>query len=230
MKKECSACIKNHRCHARMEWERGNTVARKEEVVWNRFSKVYDRFIKKDKTAYSEIIERTARLLNPEERVLEVACGTGIITLGLADRIENIEGVDFSVEMVAIARKKADKSGVKVRFLVQDACNLQYEPDSFDTVIIANTLHIMPEPEKALAEVKRVLKPDGRLIAPTYIHAGNIKAAIFSRLMSLGGFRAYHKWTWQSYNTFLENNGYAIVEIKLIEASFPLAFVVARPK
>lgn len=205
-------------------------MARKEEAVWNRFSNVYDSFIKKDKTAYSEIIERTARLLNPEDRVLEVACGTGIMTLGLADRIKNIEGIDFSPEMVAIAQKKADQAGIKVRFMVQDACNLQYDSDSFDAVIIANTLHIMPEPEKALAEIKRVLKPDGRLIAPTYIHAGNIKAAIFSRLMSLGGFRAYHKWTGQSYNTFLENNDYVTVEMKLIEASFPLAFMVARPK
>ncbi|MDD3268508.1 MAG: class I SAM-dependent methyltransferase [Syntrophomonadaceae bacterium] len=205
-------------------------MARKEEDVWDRFSKIYDRFIKKDQIAYSEIIERTARLLDPEDRVLEVACGTGIISLGLAERIKNIEGIDFAPEMVAIAQKKAERAGVKVRFMVQDACNLQYDPDSFDAVIIANTLHIMPEPEKALAEIKRVLKPDGRLIAPTYIHAGNIKAAIFSRLMSLSGFRAYHKWNWQSYNLFMERNAYEIVDIKIIKASFPLVFMVAKPK
>lgn len=216
--------------NSRENLKKGDTVMRKEEAVWNRFSVIYDLFIKKDRAAYGEIIERTARLLKPEERVLEIACGTGNISLGLADRIQNMEAIDFSPDMIAIARKKADQLGAKVRFSVQDAGKLQYVSDSFDAVILANTLHIMPAPEKALAEIKRVLKPDGRLIAPTYIHAGNTKAAIFSRLMSLSGFRAYHKWTWQSYHAFLEANGFEIIDSMLIKASFPLAYVVVKTK
>ena len=50
---------------------------------------------------------------------------------------------------------------------------LPYAEESFDVVIVSNALHIVPQPEKALQEIKRVLKDDGVLIAPTFTHAGN---------------------------------------------------------
>ena len=50
---------------------------------------------------------------------------------------------------------------------------LPYADKSFDVVIVSNALHIVPQPEKALAEIRRVLKDDGVLIAPTFTHAEN---------------------------------------------------------
>ena len=50
---------------------------------------------------------------------------------------------------------------------------LPYAEESFEVVIVSNALHIVPQPEKALAEIRRVLKNDGVLIAPTFTHAGN---------------------------------------------------------
>lgn len=206
-------------------------MPRNEETIWNRFSSIYDRFIKKDEPAYHETIQRISAALKPEDHVLEIATGTGIIALGLAGRPASIEAVDFSADMVAAARQKAQRSGATgVRFAVMDAYALAYAPDSFDAVIIANALHIMPEPAKALAEIRRVLKPDGLLFAPTFIHAGGVKTALLSRLMSLTGFRAYHKWTFESYQSFLEDNGFTITDAKLLPASFPLAYMVGKQK
>ncbi len=88
----------------------------------------------------------------------------------------------------------------------------------------------MPEPEKALKEIKRILTPEGVLVAPTFVHAGSVKAAFLSRLMYLGGFRAYHKWTRQSYHCFLEQNGFCLTESSLLESSFPLAYAVLKVK
>lgn len=56
---------------------------------------------------------------------------------------------------------------------VQDMFNLPYADKSFDVVIVSNALHIVPEPEKALREIRRVLRDDGVLIAPTFTHLGN---------------------------------------------------------
>jgi ubiquinone/menaquinone biosynthesis C-methylase UbiE len=204
-------------------------MPRRENAVWNRFAFIYDRFIKTDLDVYKKITGQIARRLNPEERVLEIATGTGILSLGLSGHLRQIDAVDFSPEMIRRAKAKARESGItNVRFAVEDAYKLSFPAESFDAVILANALHIMPEPEKALKEVKRVLKPEGVLIAPTFVHAGSRKAAFLSRLMSLTGFRAYHKWTQQSYHAFLEQNGFTVVNFALYRASFPLAYAVAK--
>lgn len=206
------------------------SMARKEESVWNRLSSVYDLFMKKDEATYKEIIQRTTQLLNPKEHVLEIATGTGIIALGLCEHILDIEAIDFSPDMIAAASKKAGQMGAySVKFDVQDACKLTYDSNSFDAVIIANALHIMPNPDMVLMEIKRVLKPEGRLIAPTFVHAESLKAEVLSRLMRITGFRAYHKWTEQSYHKFLNKNSFKVLESKVFQASFPLNYVVAKP-
>lgn len=204
-------------------------MARREDAVWNRLAGIYDRFMKKDMGVYREIIAKIARRLQPEDRVLEIATGTGIIALGLAGCSGRIDAVDFSPEMIRTAQKKALEGGINnVHFELQDAGSLSFPAAGFDAVILANALHIMPEPEKALAEAKRVLKPGGVLIAPTFVHAESRKAAVLSRLMSLTGFRAYSKWTEKSYHAFLAQNGLAVVESALLQASFPLAYVVLK--
>jgi ubiquinone/menaquinone biosynthesis C-methylase UbiE len=203
-------------------------MARREDVVWNRFAGIYDRFVAKDMAAYRALIGRIARRLRPDDRVLEVATGTGILALGLADHLRQMDAVDLAPEMIEKAKKKARESGISnVRFAVQDAYALSFASSSLDAVIIANALHIMPEPERALAEIQRVLAPQGVLIAPTFVHAGSRKAAVLSRLMSVSGFRAYHKWTEPGYHAFLAQNGFAVIESALLQASFPLAYAVA---
>ena len=206
-------------------------MARNETAVWNRFSGIYDVFMKKDMPAYGEMIERIKKRLEPEAHVLEIATGTGIISLGIAGSVNSVEAVDLSPDMIAKAQKKANRMGINnVRFSVQDAYALPYDTGSFDVAIIANTLHVMPQPEKALNEAKRVLTPGGYLIAPTFVHADSKKAAFLSQLMSLTGFRAYYKWTLSGFCRFLNENTFEIVEEMLLNASFPLAYVVVKKR
>lgn len=204
-------------------------MARNEAAVWNKFSGIYDAVNKNNKTTYRQVIKLINRQLNENSRVLEVATGTGEFSLGIAAHVDCVEAVDLSRDMIETAKNKASRMGVSnVRFSVQDAYALPYDTESFDIVIIANTLHIMPQPERALVEIKRVLAKDSIMIAPTFVYAGNKKAALLSKLMTLTGFRAYHKWTEQSYMQFLKDNGFAIIDNTLLKASFPLAYVVAK--
>ena len=76
-----------------------------------------------------------------------------------------------------IRKAKAKAHSARLYFSVQDATKLPYTLETFDAVVISNALHIMPEPEKALAEIRRVLKPGGILIAPTFTAAGKIGRA-----------------------------------------------------
>ena len=204
-------------------------MPRKEDAVWDRFARIYDRFMQKDRDAYQIMIDKMKEIIKPDERVLEIATGTGLIVLGLSGHVKQIDAVDFSPGMIEAAKQKArETSATNVRFGIQDACALSFPDSTFDTVIIANTLHIMPEAEKAISEIHRVLKAAGKLIAPTFVHAGSKKAAILSRVMSFTGFRAYHRWTERSYYTFLEENGFIVMDSLVLKASFPLAYVVAK--
>ena len=130
---------------------------------WQRTAKSYGSFMKHSWKLYDTICERIRPGLTREMNVLELACGSGQLSFRLAGRVRLWEATDFSENMIVEARKKPRSS--RLHFSVQDATALLYAPDSFDAVVISNALHIMPHPELALAETKRVLKPDGRLFA-----------------------------------------------------------------
>lgn len=197
------------------------------KVFWDRISKIYDLIIKKDKIVYHSMISLISLNLSRNMNVLELATGTGILAVHLAKEVTSYEATDFSKQMIEVTKNKY-KNIPNIHFSVQDACNLLYEEKSFDAVIISNALHIMPNPEKALTNIKKVLKDDGILIAPTFVHSQNVSSLIKSKIMGIVGFRAYHKWTYNGYIKFLENEGWKIKQQQCLRGSFPLAYVVCE--
>ena len=88
---------------------------------------------------------------------------------------------------------------------------MPYADKSFDVVIVSNALHIVPQPEKALQEIKRALKDDGVLIAPTFTHAENsIFGKVRAFFMKLAGFPLHSRWTSEEYLRFLRQNGWTV--------------------
>ena len=82
-----------------------------------------------------------------------------------------------------------------------------------------------PEPEKALAEIHRVLKDDGVLIAPTFTHAGNsFSGKVRAFFLKLAGFPLHSRWTSEEYLCFLQQNGWTVRKSVVLKASFPLIY------
>lgn len=197
------------------------------EKFWDKMSLVYDLFMKKDKNTYIVAVEKIKKTLGEDAEVLELATGTGIIGIRVAAFVKSVIATDFSENMIAQAKKK--QIPPNITFEKQDATNLSYTVNSFDAVIIANALHVMPNPEKALDEIKRVLKTNGVLIAPTFVdHKKSLKAKVTSFIIELFGFKPVHVWTLESYAEFLQNNGFAVTTKEVIPCTFPLAYVVAK--
>ena len=192
---------------------------------WNRFASKYDLIIKKDEQAYEEMIRLIRRDVNSKMEMLELATGTGLIALRIADKVKYLEATDFSEEMIKEAKRKERPNNLN--FSVEDACDLPYGSKTFDCVLISNALHIIPKPEEALSNIKRVLKDDGILIAPTFAHKSSIKSKVLTKLMSIIGFKAYSKWTTDEYIKFIKSNGFKIKKSKKIKGTFELAYVVA---
>ena len=189
---------------------------------WDRNAGLYDCFMRKDRAVYEKMYE-LIRPVVKDKTVLEVATGTGLIAKHIVKAAAHIEATDASVEMIAEARR--GNCSAKLHFSVQDMFRLPYADKSFDVVIVSNALHIVPQPEKALAEIHRVLKDDGVLIAPTFTHAGNsFFGKVRAFFMKLAGFPLHSKWTSEEYLRFLRQNGWAVRKSVVLKASFPLTY------
>ena len=166
---------------------------RERKDFWDRNAGLYDRFMRKDGAAYETMYEMIQPVVR-HKTVLELATGTGLIAKHIVNAAALVEATDASAEMIAEAKR--DNRSAKLHFSVQDMFRLPYADKSFDVVIVSNALHIVPRPEKALQEIKRVLKDDGVLIAPTFTHAGNsFRGKVKAFFMRLAGFPLHSKWT-----------------------------------
>ena len=196
---------------------------REHKNFWDRNAGRYDRFMRKDRAAY-ETMYGLIRPVVKGKTVLELATGTGLISKNIVNAAAHIEASDTSAEMIREAKRR--NHSAKLYFSVQDMFCLPYADESFDVVIVSNALHIVPQPEKALAEIHRVLRDDGVLIAPTFTHAensffGNSKAFF----LKLAGFPLHSRWTSEEYLCFLQQNGWTVRKSDVLKASFPLTYV-----
>lgn len=156
--------------------------------------------------------------------MLELATGTGLIAKNIVNAAAHIEATDASAEMIAEAKR--DTRSAKLHFSVQGICSACHMLDkSFNVVIVSNALYIVPQPEKALQEIKRVLKDDGVLIAPTFTHAENsFTGKVRAFYVKMAGFPLRSKWTSDEYLRFLSQNGWAVRKSAVLKASFPLTY------
>ena len=196
---------------------------RKHKNFWDKNADRYDRFMRKDRAAYEEMYA-LIRPVVKAKTVLELATGTGLIAKNIVNAAAHIEASDTSAEMIREAKRR--NHSAKLYFSVQDMFCLPYADESFEVVIVSNALHIVPQPEKALAEIHRVLRDDGVLIAPTFTHAensffGNSKAFF----LKLAGFPLHSRWTSEEYLCFLQQNGWTVRKSDVLKASFPLTYV-----
>lgn len=131
---------------------------------YNQIAVVYDQ-------RWSHYVSNTLQFLKSRaelsqtDKVLDVACGTGEFErLILADNPgQQMVGVDISEKMIEMARQKL-QNYPNVEFQLASASALPFPDASFDTVVSANSFHYFDDPDVALKEIKRVLKPDGNLI------------------------------------------------------------------
>ena len=134
-------------------------------LKWN--PEKYDVWYKTSLGALSDKLEKELVFslfeIKHGDAVLDVGCGTGNYTIELAKRGADVVGVDSSEEMLIWARQKAQGERLKVNFQVADALNLPFPDESFDLILSNGLLCFLKEPEKALMEMHRVLKPGGGL-------------------------------------------------------------------
>jgi ubiquinone/menaquinone biosynthesis C-methylase UbiE len=104
--------------------------------------------------------------LDPDMIVLDVGCGAGHVAEQIAPHVRQVVGVDLTPALLAVGAKRLRDAGI-ANVLLQEgnAGDLPFVDESFDLVVSRGALHHMPRPEQALAEIARVCRPGGRVVA-----------------------------------------------------------------
>jgi ubiquinone/menaquinone biosynthesis C-methylase UbiE len=135
---------------------------------WDRSSKSYAKSRISDQAGYERTLERTRALLKPDDRVLELGCGTGTTALRLADGVEAYLATDISTGMIAIAEEKlAADPAPTLTFRAATAETLASEAPRFDAVLAFNYLHLVRDLTGTLRSMNTLLAPGSLFISKT---------------------------------------------------------------
>lgn len=168
-------------------------IANKKHVPkeFNNVSKSYDKATGLSQ-GYQSDLNRSASMLNlkGDEMVLDLCCGTGKSTAGIFKYLKSgkVIGVDNSEGMLSEAQKKYAKEVLdgKAEFILKDAMELDFEENSFDAIFVAYGLRNMPDYDKFLKGLYKILKPGGKIV----IHDYSLKN------------KHWAKWYWQFLGYF----------------------------
>jgi ubiquinone/menaquinone biosynthesis C-methylase UbiE len=199
----------------------------------------YAKVTRKDYAEFQKLAARLASDLPPGSSVLEVAPGPGYLAIELARFGRyRVTGLDISETFVAIARRNAAEAGVQADFRHGNASAMPFAGGSFDLVVCRAAFKNFSEPLKALAEMRRVLKPGGRAMVidlrrdtpkkeiDAYVdnmHAGTLNSAFIKltfRTMLLK--RAY---TREEFERFIAESGFKDYDIEEANVGFEITLV-----
>jgi SAM-dependent methyltransferase len=140
--------------------------------IRDEFAHQADAFARSPTMSLAETLDVVVDLApaDPGARVVEIACGPGLIARAMAPRLGSVLGLDLTPEMVEKARLDAATAGVEnVSFEVGDATALGAADDSFDGAITRFSLHHIPAPVRVLEEMRRVVRPGGWVVVSDFV-------------------------------------------------------------
>jgi ubiquinone/menaquinone biosynthesis C-methylase UbiE len=199
----------------------------REQRFWNRIAQRYAARPLKNPAAYEAMLADVTARLGPQDRVLEIGCGTGGTAIRLAAVVADCVASDFSTEMIRIAQAKP--AAETVRFIVADAGQaLEHGP--FDVVCAFNVLHLVDDLPDTLSRIHGALTPGGQLISKTWCFAELAfgMRALFALLRMIGLFPKANMLTEPALRQAILAAGFEIVDQRQFGTYPQNPYIVAR--
>lgn len=203
----------------------------KNEAYWNERAADYDRNVMGIyEDAYRKTFEKSAAYCKENDELLEIACGTGILTLQLAKIVKNVIAVDISEDMIAKLREKAGSEYENIRIIHGDVFSPDLDGRKFDLVAAYNLLLYIEDLDAMLARIHRLLKSGGFFVSATDCMGGidspeieEKKRRVESGQLSYVGF-----FTEKELRESLERAGFEVLESENLHGPLPNQFIAAK--
>lgn len=204
------------------------------EIFWNKRSKVFDGQVQTVyENAYKKTIRRSLEFVNEENTVLEIGCGTGIVTIPMSDCVKKITATDISEAMLEKAKEKAEKQGKEnIEFINADFMDLDAEPGSFDVVTAYNVLLYMKHADEVLDRIHEILKPGGIFISATDCLGRNLSGDAVKKFWK----SRLHLMPYVAFDTppglvkKIQDSGFLVLQTVNLHRNPPNIFIVAQKK
>ena len=201
---------------------------------WNKRASVYDAQVEGFyQDAYDKTVQRSLPYLHSHDRVLEFACGTGIVTCRIAPHVSHIQAIDIADEMVFQTQEKIKKHGLtNVDVSRLDLFDPSLAPGSFDAVMGFNVLLYVDNFDQVMERIHTLLKPDGIFLSATDCLGGRItKVGIKKFWKSRTGSMPYVGFfSMKELQRKVEKNGFTILHSENLFPSPPNLFLAAQKK
>jgi len=203
----------------------------KSEKFWDRISNKSDKLAKRFEQNYIKIVENTKKHLNIRDIVLDYACGTGIISNEIANKVKEIHAIDISSGMIAVAKRKAGEHKIEnINFAQSTIFDERYKGESFNVILAINILHLLEDTQKVMLRINELLKPGGSFISATAC-LGEKKSflSIFLFLLSkIGIIPNMKNFKVSELEDLIANGNFQIVETENLSHTPLDYFIVAK--
>jgi ubiquinone/menaquinone biosynthesis C-methylase UbiE len=195
-------------------------------TFWDLCAPIYDFFEKVNGTAYARMLKVLTELTPKGATVFEAACGTAEIGIAVSANASSVLCTDASENMLKIASKKIKRKGIKnVKTDFRSIYETGEADAAFDVVIAAQILHLIDEPERAAAELRRIAK--GKILLPLALteELSPISKALI-KLYKLVGFAPKRSFSGDEYKRFIKELGFDEVRFITIPGAMPICVAV----
>lgn len=198
---------------------------------WDRVAADYDHSLHQGGGAIAQMLTRTATAVAGCQRVLEVGAGTGLVTRTLARQARQVVATDYSRAMVHALMDRVAAEGLNnVKPFQIDLYALPDTLGSFDAVVAANVLHLVPDLAGALTALGRSLQAGGRLIVPTVCHGETALASGLAHLLQLGDLPWRRQLTTAALAQAVVDAGFDLQRVETLRGWQPVGFVAATKR
>jgi ubiquinone/menaquinone biosynthesis C-methylase UbiE len=206
----------------------------KSEKLWDRMAKGYDEATRKFDHLHHKVVASTLPYLKGSDVVLDCGCGTGAMTLGIAQNVAEVQAVDISSKMLAIAKRKAHDLEIQnIDFIQSTIFDDRITVTKYDAILAFNVLHYFKDVQKNVKRIHELLKPEGKFISvtPCAIEKKTISSYLFSAFISflvtvrmLPYIRFYR---YVDLNGVMEQGNFRMIETQHLHGPEAHYFVVA---